>query len=398
MTRDGLLTLIGNTLAIMVAFALVWLGVGWLFAFMRRLLTTTPAAQPAHGPRSAAQPAAQDPHPACAGSPQAPDYGAWAAAQAAPSLDWLREFNDQPHIAPHVAVVGPSGSGKSTLVLAALSRRPGQLVITTTKSAQDDFWGGFPAVRTTFGADFTPSYTAIGAAWRAVHLEMNRRHADGGRLRTPITLVVDEFTTSLSKLRDLDPTQLFIDMWLTGRSVGIRLITMDPTMNVRGWGIEGRGDVRESILFVRTERAPHERAPRPAHFFEWNSARNVAFNVRAFDTSGVPALAAQGLDPARLWVPDAPVRATTPIAVHATAPAPAGDARFNAPTAPEPTVHEVALVQMWSEDGDPSLRQLARDLYRARGGDDPCYKGDGGPFYAVKAALAAVAAEPVVNA
>jgi ABC-type transport system involved in cytochrome bd biosynthesis fused ATPase/permease subunit len=56
----------------------------------------------------------------------APDYGAWMHAQGAPALDWLREFNDQPHIAPHVAVVGPSGSGKSTLVLAALSRRPGQ--------------------------------------------------------------------------------------------------------------------------------------------------------------------------------------------------------------------------------------------------------------------------------
>lgn len=327
---------------------------------------------------------------------QAPDYGAWAGAQQAPRLDWLREFNDQPHIAPHVAVIGPSGSGKSTLVLAALGKRPGQLVITTSKSAADDPWGGFPAVRTTFGADYMPSYKAIGDAWQAVHLEMCKRHADGARPRTPITLVVDEFTTCLSKLAHLEPTQLFIDMWLTGRSVGMRLVCMDPTMNVKGWGIEGRGDVRESILFVRCERAAQEGGARPAHFFEWNAARNVAFNVRAFDTAGVPALAAAGLDPARLWVPDAPAP------VHAAPAAPSAraqaDARFNAPTAPEATAHEAALVQAWSEDGDPSLRQLARELYRARGGDDPAYKGDGGPFYAVKAALAAGVAATTLSA
>lgn len=380
MTRDGLLFVIGNMLALMVGIAVVWWAVGHTAAFVRRVTTGGAGQRTQREARVTPAPAIED-RAAPAPLRDAPDYGAWVAAQAGPALDWLRAINDEPDHAPHVAAVGPSGSGKSTLVLAALTRRPGQLVITTPKSAADDPWGGFPAVRTRYDAEsHEPDYSAIGAAWRAVYAELNARHADGSRPRPPITLIIDELSTCLDELRHLDPQRMLIRMWLTGRSVGVRLIALDPTMNVKGWGIDGRGDVRESILFVRTAR------DKSAHFFEWNAQRNVPFNERPFDTSDVPALAAAGLDPARVWIPDAPRSAGAPAQLPAAAPL------FSAPTSADVTTHEAALVRAWRAEGETDARALGRRLYAARGGQNEAFDGSGAIFYAVKAALEPVAA------
>lgn len=231
-------------------------------------------------------------------APAPPDYGAALADDPDAPLtaeEWLRLLNDEADKIPHLAVYGPSGSGKSTLVLALLQGRVGRLVICTPKNAQDDPWGGFPAVRLGVTDDEEPNFAPIGDAVEAVYREMNRRNAGTSTDRTPITLVVDELTSVVYELKARDLQAKLIRLWLMGRSVRIRLITMDPTANVKGWGLDGRGDVRESIGFVRCER---DKSAMLGELDELRSGDGVAL-----DTAEVPTLAARGLNAGRVWVP-----------------------------------------------------------------------------------------------
>lgn len=215
--------------------------------------------------------------------------------------EWLRLLNDEPNVIPHLAAYGPSGAGKSTFILALLHARAGQLVITTMKNAADDPWGGFPAVRLGFRAEedgrVEPDWSCIAAAIEAVYREVNLRHADGSRPRTPLTLVVDELTATIAALGAPRIVPRLIHMWLTARSVGVRLIVMDPTANVKGWGLEGRGDVRESIGFIRLDR------DRTALFGSLEETR--ANDGVWLDTADVPRLAGGVLSADRAWaIPD----------------------------------------------------------------------------------------------
>lgn len=217
------------------------------------------------------------------------DYAAMRTAQAPAGPDWLRHINDMPDVNPHLAVCGPTGSGKSTLVLAALRQRPGQFVIATPKNAVDDPWGGFPAARLAFSREGV-DWSNIGAAIELVYDEWLRRNIDGDAPRTPLTLVIDEYVTIIDKLPALKSK--VIDLWAMGRSVGIRLIVLGTEVNVKAWGIEGRGDVRGNLLFIET------RPDKSAAMYRWGSERET------IDTSAVPKLAAGPIHRDRVWVPD----------------------------------------------------------------------------------------------
>lgn len=244
-----------------------------------------------------------------------PDYAAALADDPDAPLtaeEWLRLLNDEPNVIPHLAAFGPSGAGKSTFILALLGARPGELVITTLKNAADDPWGGFPAVRLGFRAnaegEIEPDWSQIGAAIEAVYREVNLRHADGTRPRDPLTLVIDELTATIAALGAARIVPRLIHMWLTARSVGVRLIVMDPTANVKGWGLDGRGDVRESIGFIRLDR------DRSALFGDLDEVRS-GDGVR-LDTAEVPALAGRGLDAGRVWRPVFGTGTGRPDALH----------------------------------------------------------------------------------
>lgn len=320
-----------------------------------------------------------------------PDYGAYLAAGPvdpdAPlaAAEWLQLLNDEPNVIPHLAVCGPSGSGKSTLVLSLIRGRPGELVITTIKNAQDDPWGGFPAVRLGFARDergeIEPDWRPIRAAIEAVYREVNARHADGGRPRTPLTLVIDELTATIAACGEKWLTPRLIHMWLTARSVGVRLIVMDPTANVKGWGLDGRGDVRESIAFIRAER---DKSAMLGELEEIRAGSGVWL-----ETGEVPALAAGPLEADRVWAPVGAVAPPASVAAEAAQLAP--------PTSAQPTPYEVNLVRAWHEGGETGMRALARRLYAERGGPPP-YDGSGGPYYAVRAALAGVSDETLATA
>lgn len=227
------------------------------------------------------------------------DYAAlWQSGATAPA--WMAQLNDEPDKAPHTAIVGPSGSGKTTLALAALHHRVGQLVICTPKAAQDDPWGGFPAARLNF-SESGVSWANIEAAVQLVYAEWLRRNADGAAPRSWLTLVIDELVTTLEALPQL--RQPLLNLWAMGRSVRIRVVVLGTEANVKAWGIEGRGDIRDNLLFVQC------RPNRTATLGRWGEPG------QQIDTSRVKELAEGDLDNERVWVP-AMDSATASGAVH----------------------------------------------------------------------------------
>ena len=138
-----------------------------------------------------------------------------------------------------------------------LSYRPGSFMITTPKAASTDPWGGFEAVRLRMdlargGVDWGPIAQAISQ----VHFEMIRRNAlDTIADEQPITLVIDELTTTLAAVPSLTPK--VIDLWTMGASAKIFLIVIATDVNVRGWRIEGRRDVVDNLVFAKVEPGRH---------------------------------------------------------------------------------------------------------------------------------------------
>jgi hypothetical protein len=86
--------------------------------------------------------------------------------------------------------------------------------------------------------------------YRQVHFEMLRRNAENTIAHEDwLTLVIDEFGTTIAKA--LEVRQYVLNLWLMGTSSKIRVVVLSPEVNVKAWGIEGRGDVRENVLFAK---------------------------------------------------------------------------------------------------------------------------------------------------
>jgi hypothetical protein len=165
--------------------------------------------------------------------------------------EWLRACNDDP-TAPHLGIVGPTQHGKTTFALALIGRRPGDLVITTTK---DDAWAGAEVIRPSIQLgeqkgiiDWAP----IAEAVRRVHFEMLRRNVQHDTSAPPLTLVIDEFTTTLGNISRETRDQI-VEIWSMGASCGVRMIVIAQEVNARAWGLEGRRDVLNNLLFARVE-------------------------------------------------------------------------------------------------------------------------------------------------
>ena len=204
--------------------------------------------------------AATLPETAASGSAMNPAPLAPVAPELAPEplliTEWLHALNHDA-TAPMVGVIGATRLGKTTLVLVLLSYRPGSFMITTPKAASTDPWGGFEAVRLRMdlarrGVDWGPIAQAIAS----VHFEMIRRNAlDTIADEQPITLVIDELTTTLAAVPSLTPK--VIDLWTMGASAKVFLIVIATDVNVRGWRIEGRRDVVDNLVFAKVEPGRH---------------------------------------------------------------------------------------------------------------------------------------------
>lgn len=214
----------------------------------RRQLPATHAgpapATPATGTTQRLTPA---PLPAQAAEPEVPTVRPPLSA-----AEWLYAANDDPTL-PHLGIVGPTRLGKTTFACATLGRRRGQFVITTPKAEDSDPWDGFPAVRLAYDlaarvADWRPIADAIGQ----VHFEMLRRNATNSILSSDwINLVVDEFSTTIANIAAA--RQQVIDLLLMGASARIRVVLISPDVNVRAWGIEGRRDVIDNLVFAKVQ-------------------------------------------------------------------------------------------------------------------------------------------------
>jgi hypothetical protein len=173
-----------------------------------------------------------------------------------PLAAWLHTLNADATV-PMVGVIGATRLGKTTLVLVLLRYRTGSFMITTPKARSTDGWGGFDAVRLHMdlhrrGVDWGPITRAIAD----VHFEMIRRNAlDTIAQEQPITLVIDELTTTLAAVPALTPK--VIDLWTMGASAKVFLIVIATDVNVRGWKIEGRRDVIDNLVFAKVEPGQH---------------------------------------------------------------------------------------------------------------------------------------------
>lgn len=175
------------------------------------------------------------------------------AKQPLRAAQWLGAVNDD-LTAPHLGVVGPTRLGKTTFVLAALGRRAGRQVITTPKSSDVDPWSGAAAHRLRFDLDARAvDWQPIAGAISGVHFEMLQRNATNrAKDAEPITLVIDELSTTLANC-DKATRQQVLELLNMGAGAGIRLVLIDPEINVKAWGIEGRGDIRGNLIFARVE-------------------------------------------------------------------------------------------------------------------------------------------------
>jgi hypothetical protein len=163
------------------------------------------------------------------------------------SAEWFAACNDDP-TAPHLGVIGPTQLGKTTFALALAGRRAGAFVVTTTK---DDAWASAdvtrPAIRLDQGlVDWAPVTEAIGA----VHFEMLRRYGERDTQAPTLTLIIDEFTTTLANIPPKAKQQI-TEIWSMGAAASIRTIVIAQEVNARAWGLEGRRDILGNLLFAR---------------------------------------------------------------------------------------------------------------------------------------------------
>jgi energy-coupling factor transporter ATP-binding protein EcfA2 len=226
---------------------------------------------------------------------------------------WLDKVNHTPDKNPHLCVIGPSGSGKTTITLAVLGDRPGQFVICTPKNADDDPWGGFPAVRSQVDGERI-SFDTIKAAAKAVFLEMLRRNTEGLRGVEPLTLVLDDYGFLIAEIPEL--AGWVLQIVALGRSTRIRVVIISTETNVKAWGWEGRSEARDSCIWLDCEEET-----RRAFLSRWRKPQQEV------DTRHVYQLAQRAQLAARVWpgiqlVPgpasDYPVSMVSPPTVERT--------------------------------------------------------------------------------
>lgn len=250
----------------------------------QRRMTSDERLPPAIGPTVALSP---PPSPAAAKAPLRP-------------AEWLSAVNDD-QTAPHLGVVGPTRLGKTTFVLAALGRRAGTFVVTTPKGADTDPWGGVAAHRLradleTRSYDWSPIATAIDG----VHYEMLKRNATAtARDAEQITLIVDELSTTLANCEAKVKRQI-LELLNMGAGAGIRLVLIDPEVNARAWGVEGRRDILGNLVFARVE------APGRSWAIGRLDPNGRLLDPQPLDTAQLVALSEEAQLAGREWVGVAP--------------------------------------------------------------------------------------------
>lgn len=288
----------------------------------------------------------------------APPAPAQTFARPMEPAEWVAALNDDP-TAPHLGVVGPSQHGKTTFTLALAGLRSGEFVITTTKN---DTWAGGDVTRPSIqladasgSVDWMPVVDAI----RRVHFEMLRRNVQNDTGAPPLTLIVDEFTTTLGNIPKATRDQI-LEIWSMGASCGVRTIVIAQEVNARAWGLEGRRDILDNLIFARV-----------ATGRLWSVGRldpnGRLLDPRPLDTGELLPLARQAALVGRGWagvvgVSGAPGSVGVPVP-----PAPQGAPQTHAnPQSKSNAEQRITLYMTWRRAGMKS--DVARALRHAEGG------------------------------
>lgn len=272
--------------------------------------------------------------------------------------EWIAALNED-EAAPHLGIIGPPRLGKTTLALVLVSRRPGDLVIATPKAADDaDAWGGATCARPTIdlasqAVDWTPIAQAIGD----VHFEMLRRNVENDVGAPPLTIVIDELSTTIPNIPPVARRQL-VELWAMAPSCKIRVIVISQDVNARAWGVEGRRDILDSLVFARV--APGRR---------WSLGRldpnGRLTDPTPLDTAGLDRQARAVRLRGREWG-GRRQGAPCPVGAGVGAPPPPIPAQTNAHTQTQTDAEaRIALYMEWRAAG--MKKDMARALRNAKG-------------------------------
>lgn len=162
---------------------------------------------------------------------------------------WLQIVTNEPDRAPHFVIAGESGTGKTTVAQAMLAERGGLVAIADPKPTRPGAvkWAGMPYASIGAGGD----YRAIEALFVAVLAEVDRRLAQMRQTRSPfvpLTIICDEWLTLLAKCESA--VKLY-ELATIGRELGMRLILLSTSDQVKSLKLDGRGDLRENFRFLR---------------------------------------------------------------------------------------------------------------------------------------------------
>ncbi|KPV51634.1 hypothetical protein SE17_20100 [Kouleothrix aurantiaca] len=187
----------------------------------------------------------------------------------------VKELNTNIDDHPHLVLFGNSGSGKTTLAQLIAGLRTGRLVILDPKRPkgwEGAKWGGLPYVtRATDG-----SYGPLVAALKAVVAEMDRRYAVMERASTPfeqLSVIFDEARNAITECPEL--ADLYKKVISIGREVGVRLIILSTNDRVKSLGLDGEGDMRDSLRRIHLGKFARDVYPEVARLGKENHLHAV---------------------------------------------------------------------------------------------------------------------------